>query len=73
MTLYGKTNTNAGTGVVSFDAIRSRIFGDEKPSAEHHELTVIEETDQGTYRVRDTHGREWTLIDYEDEAELFPN
>lgn len=36
-----------------------------------HELTVTAELeDAGTYQVRDTHGRDWTLIDGEDRAEM---
>jgi hypothetical protein len=73
MTLKGKIETNVATGIVSFDATTATVLGTERPSREHHELSDLVETeDQGTYTCQNTHGRIWTLIDYEDEAELIP-
>lgn len=62
MTLYGKTSTNMGTGVITFDSTGA--------NAERYALDVLEEIDQGTYRCLDNQGREWILVDYEDEAKL---
>ena len=53
--------TKSATGDWCFDA-------DE---GTHHEIHVAHETDEsGTYLVKDTHGRDWTLIDGEDRAEM---
>ena len=73
MYLRGKADTNISTGITTFHATEAIGPGDDRrPVEERHELRLEPGDDQGHYIATDTHGSEWELIDYEDEAELHP-